>query len=185
MRLRIKDVDLERKTLTIRKGKGDKDRVTVLPRSLLADLERHLHEVKALWQRDRENDRPGVFISGALGRKFRRAGEEWGWFYLFPAPQESVDKVSGIRRRHHLHGTVYNTALKKAAKSVGCSKQISSHVLRHSFATHLLENGTDLRRIQDLLGHEDITTTEIYLHVAIGENGLGVESPLDKICAPG
>ena len=185
VRLRIKDVDLERKTLTIRKGKGDKDRVTVLPRSLLADLEQHLHEVKALWQRDRENDRPGVFISGALGRKFRRAGEEWGWFYLFPAPQESVDKVSGIRRRHHLHGTVYNTALKKAAKSVGCSKQISSHVLRHSFATHLLENGTDLRRIQDLLGHEDITTTEIYLHVAIGENGLGVESPLDKICAPG
>ncbi|MDA9924755.1 tyrosine-type recombinase/integrase, partial [Verrucomicrobiales bacterium] len=101
------------------------------------------------------------------------------WFWLFPARQTSIDPESGVRRRHHLHGQVYSEAIKRAAKAAGIEKRVTSHALRHSFATHLLEAGTDLRTIQELLGHEDITTTEIYLHVAVGTNGLSVESPLD------
>jgi integrase len=120
-------------------------------------------------------------MPGALARKFRRAAETFAWFWLFPAKQISMDPESGTRRRHHLHGKVYNEAIKRAAVAAGIEKRVTSHALRHSFATHLLENGTDLRTIQDLLGHEDITTTEIYLHVATGVNGLGVVSPLDEM----
>ena len=181
VRLRIKDVDLGRGTLTVRCGKGDKDRVTVLPKSLCAELAVQIEVARKLWQADRDAGHAGVWLPGALARKFSRSAESFEWFWLFPAKQISVDPECGVPRRHHFHGKVYNEAIKRAAVAAGIEKRVTSHALRHSFATHLLENGTDLRTIQDLLGHEDITTTEIYLHVAIGEHGLGVVSPLDTM----
>ena len=181
VRLRVKDVDLERGTVTVRSGKGNKDRVTVLPQSLREELGKQVERARELWRRDREAGRAGVWLPGALARKYRRAAETFEWFWLFPARQISVDPESGIARRHHVHGKVYNEAIKRAARAGGIEKHVTSHALRHSFATHLLEGGTDLRTIQDLLGHEDITTTEIYLHVAVGANGLGVVSPLDRM----
>ncbi len=186
VRLRIKDVDLERGTLTVRQGKGDKDRVTVIPASLRDKLAEQIERARAVWLGDREAGLAGVHIHGALGRKFSRAAESFEWFWLFPARQTSIDPEGGVKRRHHMHGQVYGEAIKRAAKAAGIEKWVTSHALRHSFATHLLESGTDLRTIQELLGHEEITTTEIYLHVAIGTNGLGVTSPLDELsCAEG
>jgi integron integrase len=179
--MRIKDIDLERGTVTVRQGKGGKDRMTVLPQSLVKELAAQIEYARKLWEKDRCEGRPGVYIPGALARKFRRAAETFEWFWLFPAKQLSVDPDSGVTRRHHLHEKVYNEAIKRAAKAIGIEKRVTSHALRHSFATHLLESGTDLRTIQDLLGHEDITTTEIYLHVSMGANGLGVVSPLDLV----
>ncbi len=191
VRLRVQDVDVGRGTLTVRLGKGDKDRVTVLPKSLREEVARQIERAREVWRSDVEAGRAGVYLPGALARKFRRAAETFEWFWLFPARQISTDPASlryagaspesGIRRRHHLHGKVYNETIKRAAHEAGIEKRVTSHALRHSFATHLLENGADLRTLQDLLGHEDITTTEIYLHVATGENGLGVESPLDRL----
>ena len=167
----------------MRQGKGDKDRITLVPTSLLERLAEQIEKARRVWQGDREAGLAGVHIPGALSRKFSRAAESFEWFWLFPARQTSIDPECGLKRRHHLHGQVYSEAIGRAAKNIGIEKRVTSHALRHSFATHLLESGTDLRTIQELLGHEDITTTEIYLHVALGSNGLGVQSPLDILSA--
>ncbi|MEP4076602.1 integron integrase [Haloferula sp.] len=183
VRLRIKDVDLKRGTLTVRQGKGNKDRMTLLPKMLLEAVAGQIETARGLWEADRAAGLAGVHIPGALGRKMQRAAESFEWFWLFPARQTSVDPECHVRRRHHLHAQVYSDSIKRAAAAVGIEKWVTSHALRHSFATHLLESGTDLRRIQELLGHQDITTTEIYLHVAMGVSGLGVTSPLDEMVA--
>ncbi|MCP5557830.1 MAG: tyrosine-type recombinase/integrase [Verrucomicrobiaceae bacterium] len=181
VRLRVKDVDLARGTVTVRQGKGDKDRCSVLPSRLRAELAEQIGRARAVWEKDQEDGVGGVHLPGAPARKFRRAAKSFEWFWIFPAQQHSIDPESGIRRRHHLHGKVYNEAIKRAALAAGIEKRVTSHALRHSFATHLLEAGTDLKTIQEVLGHEDITTTEIYLHVAVGANGLGLVSPLDRL----
>ena len=180
--LRIKDVDLDRRQLTVRCGKGDRDRVTLIPDSLCEAISAHIEEVRKVYAADREHDANGVYLPKALERKMPLAGKRWEWFWLFPAKENSVDPDSGIKRRHHIHGDRYNGALVSAAREAGIDKRVTSHVLRHSFATHLLESGSDIRTIQDLLGHADVKTTEIYTHVAKGQNGRGVRSPLDVVC---
>lgn len=179
MQLRIKDVDVERRQITIRQGKGDLDRVTVLPEALVTKLQEHKKKVREVYETDRSENAPGVALPGALARKFSKAGTRWEWFWLFPAPEPSIDPETGIERRHHVHPGTYTNALQRAVKEAGIEKRMTSHGFRHAFATHLLESGKDLRTIQELLGHADVRTTEIYTHVAQGVGGTGVKSPFD------
>ncbi|MCG8603120.1 MAG: integron integrase [Verrucomicrobiales bacterium] len=181
MRLRIKDVDIERRMVIVRGGKGDKDRTTVLPASLIAELREWREQCRVQWEEDRENLVPGVALPNALERKMPLSGEKWEWFWLFPAKGLSNDPDSGVRRRHHVHPKVYAENLKKAAERAGIEKRVSTHVFRHSFATHLLDDGVDIRTLQELLGHDDISTTQIYLHVTKQGGVCGVTSPLDRL----
>jgi len=177
LQLRIKDIDLEREAVTVRSGKGDKDRETVLPPSLKQDLGVHLEGVSAMYNADRTSGAPGVMLPGALERKYPNAGKEWAWFWLFPSRTNSTDPKTGILRRHHIYRGNLQKAVKAAVKRAEISKRITIHTLRHSFATHLLEKGYDIRTIQDLLGHTDLRTTMVYTHVA-SKNRHGVVSPL-------
>jgi integron integrase len=180
LRLRVKEVDFERGTIMIRAGKGNKDRTVMLPGKLLEPLQAHFVRLHALYEEDRKAGLPGVGLPGALEIKYPRAGLEWGWQWVFPANNPGIDPRSGIRRRHHLHENALQKAVKTATVSAGITKPVSCHVFRHSFATHLLENGTDIRTVQDLLGHNFLETTQIYTHV-MQKPGLGVRSPLDGL----
>jgi integron integrase len=180
LRLRVKDLDLSRNEILVRDGKGQKDRVTMLPAALKPDLAAHLKAVKAQHERELARGGGDVHLPDAIRLKYPGAAKSWPWQYVFPAARESADPRSGEIRRHHLPETHVQRAVKKAVEQAGITKHASCHSLRHSFATHLLESGYDIRTIQELLGHRDVATTMIYTHV-LNSGGRGVRSPLDGL----
>jgi integron integrase len=177
-RLRIKDVHFDRGVIVLRDGKGGKDRVTCLPVVARDPLAEHIRRVESLFRRDREADRPGIWLPDGLERKYPNAGCEWPWFWLFPSKSESRDPRIGITRRHHVHETSLQKAMKVAVGRSRIARRVTVHTLRHSFATHLLESGVDIRKVQELLGHSNIETTAIYLH-CVKSFASGITSPLD------
>ncbi|SMF95696.1 integron integrase [Methylomagnum ishizawai] len=180
VRLRVKDVDFPMRQITLRDGKGAKDRVTMLPALLADPLKAHLQRVRALHAADLAEGLGEVWLPDALALKYPKAAREWGWQYVFPARGLSVDPRSGQRRRHHLDEKSLQRAVKKAAREADISKPVSPHTFRHSFATHTLDAGYDIRTVQELLGHKDVNTTMIYTHV-LNRGGKGVVSPLDRL----
>jgi integron integrase len=180
LRLRVKDIDFHYNQITVRDGKGGKDRVTMLPMAAIPLVQENLRKVRALHEKDLLDGFGAVLLPGALERKYPDACREWGWQYVFPAAQISIDPRSGVRRRHHLDATVLQKAVKRAIRNAGIHKHAGCHTLRHSFATHLLEDGYDIRTIQELLGHKDVNTTMIYTHV-LNRGGLAVKSPADAL----
>ena len=180
LRLRVKDVDFSRKELLIRDGKGFKDRVTMLPMMLIEPLKLHLKRVKALHENDLAEGYGAVYLPYALSKKYPHVEREWAWQYVFPSARLSVDPRSGETRRHHIQDQAIQRAVRQAVRDAGLTKPATPHTLRHSFATHLLEGGYDIRTVQELLGHSDVSTTMIYTHV-LNKGGRGVMSPLDKL----
>ncbi len=180
LRLRVKDVDFSRCEIVIREGKGLRDRVTMLPETLSHDLARHIERVQLLHQADVRRGYGSVYLPYALERKYSNAAQDWAWQYVFPSDRFSTDPRSGLTRRHHADPQAVQRALRDALRSAGIAKHATPHTLRHSFATHLLDDGYDIRTVQELLGHKDVSTTMIYTHV-LNKGGRAVKSPLDRV----
>ena len=180
VRLRVKDVDFEQAEIVVRDGKGAKDRVTMLPQSLIGPLQEHLRWRRQLFEDDKAKGRAAVYLPNALDKKYPNAETDWAWQYVFPAAGFSIDPRSGDERRHHVDEKALQRAVKKAVQASGIAKLATPHTFRHSFATHLLQSGYDIRTVQELLGHADVATTMIYTHV-LNKGGRGVTSPLDAM----
>ena len=178
LRLRVKDVDLEQEILTVRSGKGDRDRLVPLAHAVVEPLRRHFGEIRAIYDVDRREGVAGVSLPEGLDRKYPKAGEEWPWFWVWPEDQLSLDPRSGLERRHHVSDRSFQMRIKTASQRAGLNKRVTPHVLRHSFASQMLDAGYDIRTVQELLGHKDVATTQIYTHV-MRKPGIGVRSPLD------